>query len=187
MNPIRGSVGTVGGHLYITLERVFGGNVLWGYRGGPGGNRGKPVRGCDLTKKKYGQLLTEHAEYKKGFVDFVPRNKENCKKITVNAFPVCGVIHRCFINTLARINKCCIEYKPVPPPFGIGGCNSNCVVGWLLKSCIRTRFLVAFIPLPVGKITPGIHTPLPRCLRQQVKPAPRPRRRISSICDDKIS
>ncbi len=170
--------------MYVKLERIFGAKVRWAYRGGPGFKR-KPVRGCDLTKKTRGQLVTDHGEYKPGFVDYVPPKKENCKTIKVSAFPTCGVIHRCFTTALARIDKCCIEYKPIPAPLGLGtGCNSNCVVGWLLGNCIKAKGIIAFIPLPVGKLAPGVFVPRPRCVRQPPKPKPKRRRRMNTVCTE---
>lgn len=90
---------------------------------------------------------------------------ENCKSIAVTA-PDCEDLHKCFVNTLKLIDECCITYDPVPAPLGLGGdCNSNCTVGWVLKTCIAPKGFLGFIPLPVGQIAPGVHVPVPRCVR----------------------
>ena len=167
LNPIGGSYGALGGHLYLVLKRTVGGlPVEWGYRGGPGLEEEKRGEGCDCTGTKYGQLIGTDDEYKEGFVDYVPPDDENCKDVTVDA-PSCEDVHECLVDVLHRIDKCCITYTPVPAPLGLGKkCNSNCVVNWMLKLCLAPKGLIGFIPLPIGKIAPGVYVPPPRCVRQ---------------------
>ncbi len=167
LNPVGGTAGALGGHLYIVLERPANGETVeWAYRGGPGGATVKRGEGCDCTNTKYGQLVGDHGEYKEGFVDYVPPEDENCKSVLVEA-PDCEKVHDCFINTLRLIDECCMTYEPVPPPLGLGKkCNSNCVVGWTLTNCIAPRGLIGAIPLPIGRITPGVLVPRPRCIRE---------------------
>lgn len=158
-----------GGHLYIVAERTVNDeSVEWAYRGGPGYDETRGEN-CDCTETEFGQLIGTQGEYNDDFVDYVEPKDENCKEIVISA-PKCEDIHDCFVDVLHRVDECCIEYSPVPAPLGLGGkCNSNCVVGWMLKLCISPKGFVDFLPLPPGRIIPGVQVPVPRCVRDPAK------------------
>jgi hypothetical protein len=124
----------------------------------------QPVPGCDCTNSKFGQLVGEQGEYKMGFVDYVPPEKENCKALNVNAAD-CETLHNCFSMTLTAIDKCCLNYSPVPF-LGILGYNSNSAAFWLLQNCLNRAGLIPDAPLlpPGAKSAPGWRVPRPKCI-----------------------
>lgn len=112
LTDIPGPARVIGGHLSLVLERTIKGKrVEWGYRGGPGFKIHK--RGdCDCTDRKYGQLVTSNKPYRKGWIDFRPPKEEKCKSIVVQAAD-CDDVHACFLETMRRIDNCCIPYRPI--------------------------------------------------------------------------
>lgn len=169
INPISGDLGKIGGHLYIVLERTINGkSVEWYYRGGPGYQNSKGD--CDLKCKKYGQLITHDGEYKPGTVDW-PEDKERCKKVTISASD-CEKVHGCLAGVLDAIDKCCIEYTPIPLGFGLDGkCNSNCVVTWMIKQCFAPPKgdPIGFVPLPADRLPVGFAAFVPDCIKNPKK------------------
>ena len=127
-----------------------------------------------LTLKNKNSQDPNIGEYKKGFVDWVPPDKENCKEITVQGGDCKDLCDGCFKETLRRIDECCIPYSPTPVininPLNKGPskANSNSTVAWMLRNCIQPKGPLGGIPLPF-KITPGVNMPRPKCVSEAPK------------------
>lgn len=158
-------------HLLIVLERTIPkrGKVEWAYRCGPSGKGREQKHCCKKKFGKHGQLVCTDAEYKKGFRDWVPKGKEDCERFDIKIVGPgsCETVHRCLQRVLKVIEKCCIDYTPVPLLLG-SACNSNCAVKWMLDLCFKGGPKL-FIKGRKPGFAPGFEIPPRKCVRDEFR------------------
>ena len=173
------TAGGAAGHLFIICGGIR-------FRAGPGRNPGdKPGTGrgledCACRTKGRGQLIPDVRPWDDKPIDHpespespYDEDKLKCNEITVprSCNEVCG----CFEKTSKAIYRACVKYKGIPGV--LPGCsgNSNSYVAWLLKSCVVPENPIDIIVLPGAptRPSPGVHKPLPKCVKEQLEGARR--------------